>query len=106
MALNKNDRVLEKIYQYANIFKVAGLLEKKFSELSSGQMQLISILRGILEDPRVLLLDEALVNLDKEMLKIMSTFLENFVTEGRRIVIICSHNTNLPIQFREVIELS
>ncbi len=106
MALNKNDRVLEKIYQYANIFKVAGLLEKKFSELSSGQMQLISIIRGILEDPRVLLLDEALVNLDKDMLKIISTFLENFVTERKRIVIICSHNTNLPIQFKEVIELS
>lgn len=106
MALNKSNRVLEKIYQCADIFKASELLEKKFSELSSGQMQLISILRGILEDPKVLLLDEALVNLDKEMLKIMSTFLENFVIEGERIVIICSHNTNLPIQFKEVIELS
>ena len=106
MALNSNDRVLEKIYQCADIFKASELLEKNFSELSSGQMQLISILRGILEDPKVLLLDEALVNLDKEMLKIMTTFLENFVTEGKRIVIVCSHDTNLPIQFKEVIELS
>ena len=105
MALNENDRVLEKINQCADIFKASELLGKTFSELSSGQMQLISILRGILEEPKVLLLDEALVNLDKEMLKIMSTFLENFVKKGKRIVIICSHNSNLPIQFKEVIEL-
>ncbi len=105
MALNKNDRVLEKIYQSADIFKASELLEKTFSELSSGQMQLISILRGILEDPKVLLLDEALVNLDKEMLNIVSTFLENFVSKEGRLVIICSHNTNLPFQFKEVIEL-
>ena len=104
MALNKNDRVLEK-YISADIFKASELLEKTFSG-SSGQMQLISILRGILEDPKVLLLDEALVNLDKDMLKIMSTFLENFVTKGERIVIVCSHHTNLPITFKEVIELS
>ena len=106
MALNKNDRVLEKIDKCAEIFKAAGLLKKTFSELSSGQMQLISILRGVLEEPMVLLLDEALVNLDKEMLSIVATFLQNFVSKGKRIVIICSHNTNLPIQFKEVVELS
>ena len=106
MALNKSDRVLLKIHQYAELFKFSQLLEKTFSELSSGQMQLISIVRGLLEEPDVFLLDEALVNLDDEMLRIVSTFLETFVSEESRIVIICSHNTNLPIQFKEVIELS
>ena len=106
MALNKSDRPLEKIDQCADVFQAGGLLEKTFSELSSGQMQLISIMRGILEEPMVLLLDEALVNLDKEMLNIVSTFLENFVSKEGRLVIICSHNTNLPFQFKEVIELS
>ena len=105
MALNKSDRLMEKIEQYADILKASRLLEKTFSELSSGQMQLISILRGVLEEPMVLLLDEALVNLDKEMVKIVTTFLENFVSKDKRLVIICSHNTNLPIQFKQVIEL-
>ena len=82
------------------------MLEKTFSEFSSGQMQLISILEGSSENPEVLLLDEALVNLDKEMLKIMSTYLKILELKGERIVIICSHDTNLPIQFKEVIELS
>ena len=106
MALNKSDRPLEKIDQCAHVFQAGALLEKTFSELSSGQMQLISIMRGILEEPMVLLLDEALVNLDKEMLNIVSTFLENFVSKEERLVIICSHNTNLPFHFKEVIELS
>ena len=106
MALNKSDRPLEKINQCADALQAGGLLEKIFSELSSGQMQLISIMRGILEEPMVLLLDEALVNLDKKMLNIVSTFLENFVSKEGRLVIICSHNTTLPFQFKEVIELS
>ena len=106
MALNKNDRVLETINKCAETFKAVGLLKKTFSELSSGQMQLISILRGVLEEPNVLLLDEALVNLDKEMLRVVTTFLENFVSKDKRLVIICSHNTSLPIQFKEVVELS
>ena len=106
MALNKSDRPLEKIDQCAHVFQAGALLEKTFSELSSGQMQLISIMRGILEEPMVLLLDEALVNLDKEMLNIVSFFLENFVSKEGRLVIICSHNVNLPFQFKEVIELS
>ena len=106
MALNKNDRSLEKIDQCADVFQAGGLLEKTFSELSSGQMQLISIMRGILEEPMVLLLDEALVNLDKDMLNIVSTFLGTFVSKEGGLVIICSHNTNLPFQFKEVIELS
>ena len=106
MALNKSDRALEKIDKYAGIFKAEGLLEKTFSELSSGQMQLVSILRGILEEPSVLLLDEALVNLDKDMLNIVSNFLMSFVLKERRLVIICSHNINLPVSFKEVVELS
>ncbi len=106
MALNKSERALEKIDKCASDFKAARFLKKKFSELSSGQMQLISILRGILEEPMVLLLDEALVNLDKDMLKMVSVFLETFVSKEKRIVIICSHNTNLPIRIKEVIELS
>lgn len=106
MALNRIDQALDKIDKCASIFKARRLLEKTFSELSSGQMQLISILRGILEEPSVLLLDEALVNLDKDMLNIVSNFLMSFVLKERRLVIICSHNTNLPVSFKEVVELS
>ena len=106
MALNKSDRALEKIDKYAGIFKAEGLLEKTFSELSSGQMQLVSILRGILEEPSVLLLDEALVNLDRDMLEIVLNFLMSFVLKQGRLIIICSHNTNLPVSFKEVVELS
>ena len=106
MALNKSDRPLEKIDQCADVFQAGALLEKTFSELSSGQMQLISIMRGVLEEPMVLLLDEALVNLDKEMLNIVLTFLKDLVSKEEKLVIICSHNTNLPIQFKEVVELS
>lgn len=106
MALNKSKRSLEKIEQIAEIFQASRLLDMTFSELSSGQMQLISILRGILEEPSVLLLDEALVNLDKDMLKIVSNFLTSFVSQKRRLVIICSHNTNLPVSLKEVVELS
>ena len=39
-------------------------LDNQFSELSSGQMQLISFIRGISFNPKVLLLDEIFSSLD------------------------------------------
>ena len=41
-----------------------GLLEKRCSELSSGEKQVLNLLRALSLKPRVLLMDEALSNLD------------------------------------------
>ena len=67
------------------------MLDKVFSVLSVGQMQLIALIRGLLEQPKVLLLDEALNNIDQNKIEIIASYLEIFAKSNDRIVILCSH---------------
>ena len=60
--------------------------------LSSGQMQSISICRALLNNPKVLLLDEPTTHLDPIKSKIVISFLKKYLIENNLIVIWCTHN--------------
>ena len=85
-------------------FQITHLLEKVFSLLSVGQMQLIALIRGLLEKPKLLLIDEALTNIDQQGIESVASYLERFLNNSNRIVIICSH-TSLPIKISATVQL-
>ena len=67
-------------------------------ELSSGQIQLALIARGIAQEPNALLLDECISNLDLNFqLKIFS-LLKKLNEEGMTIIMVC-HDLNLASEF-------
>ena len=68
------------------------LADKPFMNLSSGQMQSISICRALLNNPKVLLLDEPTTHLDPIKSKIVISFLKKYLIENNLIVIWCTHN--------------
>lgn len=106
MAMNKFE--VDRVYlnQLSTLLDANDLMNSIFSSLSSGQMQLISLIRGLSKNPDVLLLDEALGNIDKNKMKIISSYLNKFVSEKERIVIICSHDDSSIINFSEVMKMS
>lgn len=84
-------------------FKILNLKDKTFSSLSQGQMQLVSIVRGLLSAPKIILLDEVFASLDAKNKDIIYSYLSDFVLNKEALVIFTSHEENHgDIKFKEL----
>ena len=77
-----------------NMFNLSNLLHKNFSSLSQGQMQLISLVRGLSSDPSIILLDEVFSSLDEHNKKILFKYISKFILRKKSLVIFTSHEDN------------
>ncbi len=104
-ALNKHFVEKDRVFNLLRNFGMSNLLLTEFSKLSSGQMQIIAFIRAVCAKPNILLMDESLSNLDASRITQVCAHLSQFVVEKSKIVILCSHDKNLPIKFSGVIDL-
>lgn len=78
-AKRKSKEITYRINNYANLLNISNLLSKQMFDLSKGEMQKIMFLRSLINDPELLLFDEAFVNIDKESKELFSEFLNNYL---------------------------
>lgn len=84
----------DRLNQLIKIFEINSLLNNEVMTLSSGQLQKISILRGFLKNPRILLFDEIFTSLDQVTKNLFIDFYNEYISEHNAITLWASHNEN------------
>lgn len=82
----------EQLNWVLNLMHLEGFEERYPHMLSAGQKQRISLARGLVAQPKVLLLDEPLANLDLELRKEMEVELRRYQLELKMPFIYVTHN--------------
>lgn len=75
-----------------NLIKLSGFEDRYPHQLSGGEKQRVALARGLVSRPRVLMLDEPLANLDRELRKEMEVEVRRFQIELGIPFIYVTHN--------------
>ena len=102
LTVMQNLRVYGKLYDVKNLkskidylsekLRLNEIIYKNTGELSSGQKNRVSLAKSIINDPKVLLLDEPTASLDPETGDFVRSFLENYQKEKGASILLASHN--------------
>jgi len=76
----------ERVERLVSAFGIEEYVGELIGTLSFGTRQKVSIIAGLLHDPEVLILDEAINGLDPKSARIMKELLNGFKEEGKSIV--------------------
>ncbi|MGC9002268.1 MAG: ATP-binding cassette domain-containing protein [Dictyoglomus sp.] len=80
-----------KIDFYIKEFGLKERAESLLNTLSTGEKQRLQLMRGLINDPEVLFLDEPTVGLDVEFARFIRNYVKEWVKEGNRTVILTTH---------------
>ena len=92
LSLNNPEFQLSFLEELMDFFEISNLRKKLFSDLSQGQMQLISIIRGLANESKVVILDESFSFLDKNIKSKLQSFLIDQQTKKKNLILFCSHD--------------
>ena len=81
--VDTKDENSKKIEYLSEKLKLKDMLNKITGELSSGQKNRVSLAKSIINDPKVLLLDEPTASLDPETGDYIRSFLEDYQKEKK-----------------------
>ncbi|WP_299060698.1 ABC transporter ATP-binding protein [uncultured Polaribacter sp.] len=101
--LSKKD--IEKIETAIAQTEIKHLKNKRFYELSDGQLQRVLIARALAQDTEIIILDEPTAHLDMHQTIKIFSLLKQLVLQTKKTIIISTHEINLAIQLADEIIL-
>ena len=87
--VNKHKEKIEYLCEKLRLYE---FIDKLTGELSSGQKNRVSLAKSIINNPKVLLLDEPTASLDPETGDFVRSFLEEYQQENKTSILLASHN--------------
>jgi putative spermidine/putrescine transport system ATP-binding protein len=84
--------VTEKTQRMLDVIRLSGMGDRRISELSGGQQQRVALARAAVYDPRILLMDEPLGALDKNLREEMQYEIKAFHNKIAATIIYVTHD--------------
>jgi ABC-2 type transport system ATP-binding protein len=86
------DRIPERLRTLARDLEITAFLNRPTGELSAGQKTRVALAKALLNEPRLLLLDEPTASLDPDTGDWVRSYLENWRRRTGATIILASHN--------------
>lgn len=90
---------LEEAYAVLRMLRIEDLAMRRTSELSAGQKQKVAIARGLVRNPRMLILDEPTANLDIKYQIYVTELLRTIAVRKGILVLMISHDLNISSKY-------
>lgn len=103
LSLRVGDEELIKVMSIMKKLGIDDLAKKRMTELSGGQQQMVSLAQAIIKDPKLLLLDEPLNNLDIYRQFEILDIIQKITYENKIITVIAIHDLNLAARYADEI---
>ncbi|MCQ2085235.1 MAG: ABC transporter ATP-binding protein [archaeon] len=98
---NSMDEDLDIVYDTLKRLGIEHLAMRSFNELSAGQHQKVMLARGLVQTPKVLLLDEPTSNLDIRHQLDVTKMLKGLAAEKNILIIMISHDINIAAKYSD-----
>lgn len=87
-------------------FGMKGLLKRQILSLSSGELRKLQLVKTLLTDPRVLIIDNPFIGLDAGMRAMLQNFLEKLTRQTRlQVILVVSRHQDIPPFITHVVEV-
>ncbi len=81
-----------KINEISKDLNLELFLDKKTGELSSGQKNRVSLAKSLINDPKILFLDEPTASLDPDIGDFVREYIEKYKSKNQMSILLASHN--------------
>ena len=82
----------KRIQQISNDLNLGLFLNKKTGELSSGQKNRVSLAKSLINNPKILFLDEPTASLDPDIGDFVRKYIEKYKSKNKISILLASHN--------------
>lgn len=99
------DQDLDVVYDTLKMLGISHLAMRPFNALSAGQHQKVMLARGLVQEPKILLLDEPTSNLDVRHQLDVTRLLQELTYKKNILTIMISHDINITAKYADEIIL-